>query len=122
MKTITKIALSTLLVIVFPVFLFAQPQVTITPPKGEPAAVISIDGKGFKPDEEIDIIITLDEGEKVGLGTEKVDVIKADANGVFSVKSGIPINAKPGKHKIEIIGNKGSIIETFVEVTPKEKK
>lgn len=118
----TIIILSTFLVITFPIFLFAQPQVTITPSKGEPATIITIEGKGFKPDEEIDIIITLDEGEKVALGTEKVDIIKADANGTFSVKSGIPVNAKPGKHKIEIFGNKGTQLQTTIEVTQKEKK
>lgn len=112
----------TLLIFAFPMIVFAQPQVTITPSKGEPAAVITIEGKGFQPEEEIDIVITLDEGEKIGLGTEKVDVVKTDATGAFSVKSGIPINAKPGKHKIEIIGSKGSQLETTIEVTPKEKK
>ncbi|MCS7163953.1 MAG: hypothetical protein NZ845_03015 [Thermodesulfovibrio sp.] len=118
----TIIILSTFLVIAFPIFLFAQPQVTITPSRGEPATIITIEGKGFKPDEEIDIIITLDEGEKVALGTEKVDIIKADANGTFSVKSGIPVNAKPGKHKIDIFGNKGTQLQTTIEVTQKEKK
>lgn len=109
-------------ILIFPSFVLAQPQVTVNPPKGEPATVITIEGKGFQPNEEIDILITLDEGEKVGLGTEKVDVIKADGQGNFSVKSGIPINAKVGKHKIEVIGNKGSQFEIFIEVTPKEKK
>lgn len=114
--------LTILFALLLPLYVYAQPQVTITPPKGEPATIITIEGKGFKPDEEIDIIITLDEGEKVALGTEKVDVIKADANGSFSVKSGIPVNAKPGKHKISIKGNKGSSLELEVEVTQKEKK
>lgn len=109
-------------VLAIPVLVFAQPQITINPSSGAPATVITIEGKGFQPDEEIDIVITLDEGEKVGLGTEKTDVIKADAQGAFSVKSGIPINAKPGKHKIDVIGNKGSQLEVFIEVTPKEKK
>lgn len=122
MKTISKIMLFVLLTFVFPLFTYAQSQVTITPSKGEPATVITIDGKGFKPDEEVDIIITLDEGEKIALGTEKVDMIKADSNGSFSVKSGIPVNAKPGKHKVTIIGNKGTNIEVEIEVTPKEKK
>ncbi len=117
-----KIIFIAIFILAVPMIVFAQPQVTITPSKGEPAAVITIEGKGFHPEEEIDIVITLDEGEKVGLGTEKVDIIKTDANGLFSVKSGIPINAKPGKHKIEIIGNKGSQLETVIEVTPKEKK
>ncbi|MEN2986408.1 MAG: hypothetical protein ABDH16_07125 [Thermodesulfovibrionaceae bacterium] len=115
-----KLLLTGILVFAFPLFVFAQPQITITPSSGEPATVITIEGKGFKPDEEIDIVIILDEGEKVALGTEKVDVIKADANGVFSVKSGIPINAKPGKHKIEIKGNKGSQLETSIEVISKK--
>lgn len=118
----TKLLLIAIFILAVPALVFAQPQVTINPSKGAPATVITIEGKGFQSDEEIDIVITLDEGEKVGLGTEKVDVIKADSNGVFSVKSGIPVNAKTGKHKIEIIGNKGSKLETEIEVTPKEKK
>jgi len=118
----TKLLYIAIFILTIPMVVFAQPQVIITPSKGEPTAVITIEGKGFHPDEEIDIVITLDEGEKVGLGTEKVDIIKANASGSFSVKSGIPINAKPGKHKVEIIGNKGSQLETLIEVTPKEKK
>lgn len=118
----TKLLFITFVICLVPMLVYAQPQVTITPNKGEPAAVITIDGKGFQPDEEIDIIITIDEGEKVGLGTEKVDVIKADTNGTFSVKSGIPINAKPGKYNIDVIGSKGSQLKTELEVTPKEKK
>ncbi len=117
-----KILMVALFIIVIPLFAFAQPTVTITPAKGEPATEITIEGIGFQPKEDIDIVITLDEGEKVGLGTEKVDVITTDDKGMFSVKSGIPINAKPGKHKIEIIGNKGSEVEIFIEVLPKEKK
>ncbi len=110
-----------LFVFITPILCFAQPTVTITPASGAPATVISIDGKGFQPQEEIEIIITLEEGEKVGLGTEKVDVIVTNNEGVFSVKSGIPVNAKPGMHKIEIRGSKGSLVETKVEVTPAKK-
>jgi len=121
MRTLLSIITASFLIIALPFFVFAQPTVTITPSSGVPAAIITIEGKGFQPNEEIDIIITLDEGEKVGLGTEKTDVITADANGAFSVKSGIPINAKPGVHKIDVIGNKGSQIELKIEVKPKEK-
>lgn len=117
-----KILFIAVFILSIPIIVFAQPQVSITPSTGTPATVIKIEGKGFQPDEEIDIVITLDEGEKVGLGTEKTDVIKADASGSFSVQSGIPVNAKPGKHKIDIIGSKGSQLEVFIEVTPKEKK
>ncbi|GAB6182536.1 hypothetical protein [Thermodesulfovibrio hydrogeniphilus] len=101
---------------------FAQPTVTITPSTGAPTTPIKIEGKGFQPNEEIDIIITLDEGEKVGLGTEKVDVVVTNEKGEFSVNSGIPTNAKPGTYKIDIVGNKGSVTEAKIEVTPKEKK
>lgn len=117
-----RLLLVAIFVLTFPMLVFAQPQVTISPSTGAPATVIKIEGKGFQPEEEIEIVITLDEGERVGLGTEKVDLIKTDAKGAFSIQSGIPINAKPGKHKIEIIGNKGSKLETTIEVTPKEKK
>ncbi len=117
-----KILFIAIFIFAIPILVFAQPQVIITPSIGAPATVIKIEGKGFQPNEEIDIIITLDENEKVGLGTEKTDIIKADVSGSFSVQSGIPINAKPGKHKIDIIGNKGSQLEIFIEVNPKEKK
>ncbi len=101
---------------------FAQPSVTVEPSQGPPAAEIKIEGKGFKPGEEVNIVINLGEGEKVALGTVKEDVVKANKKGEFSVVSGIPFNAKPGVYKINVTGNKGSSTEVKIEVTPKEKK
>jgi hypothetical protein len=120
MKKIMQSLIVATVLYALPLIVFAQPQVIITPSSGAPATIIKIEGKGFQPNEEIDIIITLDEGEKVILGTEKIDVVKTDSGGSFSVQSGIPINAKQGKHKIEIFGNKGSKLEVFIEVTPRK--
>ncbi len=117
-----KVFLIFIVLLLFAAPCFAQPTVTITPSKGAPTTPIKIEGKGFQPNEEIDIIITLDEGEKVGLGTEKVDIVVTNEKGEFSVNSGIPANAKPGSYKINIIGSKGSNAEAKIEVTPKEKK
>lgn len=95
-------------------------SVEITPPGGVAETVIKITGKGFVPQEEVDIIFILEEGMKIGLGTEKVEVIVADAAGVFTANSAIPRMAKPGQYKIEIIGNKGSQTSVTLDVTPKK--
>ncbi|MCX8085011.1 MAG: hypothetical protein N3C60_08840 [Calditerrivibrio sp.] len=95
-------------------------DVKITPPSGPALTQISIDGTGFKSGEEIDIILTLSAGEKIGLGTEKVDVITADDKGNISVKTSIPMMAKPGTYKLEIIGNQGSYKEMSLIVTDKK--
>ncbi|MCX8027144.1 MAG: hypothetical protein N3A62_04740 [Thermodesulfovibrionales bacterium] len=100
---------------------FASPVIEIVPPSGAPGDVIKINGKGFKPEEEVDVLFILDADIKIAIGTEKVDVIKADAQGNFSVSSGIPVNAKPGTYTIEAFGNKDSTTTTKVEVTPKKK-
>lgn len=97
---------------------FAEITVVVKPSKGKPAEIITIEGKGFKPQEEIEIVFVVSEDEKAVLGTERDDVIKTDSNGNFLIETGIPITAKPGNHKIEISGNKGSFIETYVEVVP----
>ncbi len=95
-------------------------SVEITPSSGLPETIIKITGKGFQPNEEVDILMTLEEGMKIGLGTEKVDVVAADATGVFTANSAIPRMAKPGQYKIEIIGNKGSQAVATLEVTSKK--
>lgn len=95
-------------------------DVKITPPSGPSLTPISIDGTGFKSGEEIDIILTLNAGEKIGLGTEKVDIIKADEKGVISVKTSIPMMAKPGTYKLEVIGSQGSYKELTLTVTDKK--
>lgn len=122
MKTFLSIITIAFFIIALPLFVFAQPVVIITPSSGVPADEITIEGKGFQPDEEVDIIITLDEDEKVALGTVEADVIKTDANGSFSVKSGIPINAKPGTYKVDVLGNKGTQLDLKIEVKAKDKK
>lgn len=91
--------------------------VVIDPPSGKKATVISITGTGFEPQEEVDVVITLGPGQKVGLGTAKVEVIVADDQGAFSVPSAIPMNAKPGTYPIDVEGNKGSEFRTSIAVT-----
>ncbi len=95
--------------------------VEVDPQAANAAATIKVTGKGFQPNEEVDILFVLEETMKIGIGTEKVDVIKADANGNFTVNAAVPMNAKPGKYKIEVIGNKESFASTTIEVTPKKK-
>ncbi|HSW61698.1 MAG TPA: hypothetical protein VLH56_00015 [Dissulfurispiraceae bacterium] len=97
------------------------PAVTVTPPSGQPGAELKITGKGFKAGEEVDIILTLDPDTRVGLGTEKVDMVAADATGAFDVKSAFPAFAKPGKYQVAVHGAKGSHVETSIEVLPKQK-
>ncbi len=96
-------------------------SIVVEPVAANPAAAINVSGKGFQPNEEIDILFVLEEHMKIGIGTEKVDIIKADGQGNFTVNAAVPMNAKPGKYKIEVIGNKDSFTTTSIEVTPKKK-
>ena len=84
------------------------PVVTVTPDTGKVKANIVIAGSGFQPGEEIDIVMVLGQGMKIGLGTQKVEIIKADAKGAFSAKSKIYRAAKPGTYPIEVSGSMGS--------------
>lgn len=119
-----KICFSTSLLIIclfLPVLAMSQgASVELTPSSGLPETALKITGKGFQPEEEVDILFILEEGMKIGLGTEKVDVITADKAGTFTANSAIPRMAKPGQYKIEIIGNKGSQTTVSIEVTVKK--
>ncbi len=95
-------------------------SVEISPASGVAETALKISGKGFAAGEEVDILFILEEGMKIGLGTEKVEAIVADAAGVFTANSAIPRMAKPGQYKIEIIGNKGSKTSMTLEVTVKK--
>jgi len=95
-------------------------SVEISPASGVAETALKISGKGFAAGEEVDILFILEEGMKIGLGTEKVEAIVADASGAFTANSAIPRMAKPGQYKIEIIGNKGSQASVTLEVTPKK--
>ncbi len=86
----------------------SKAQITLNPAAGKKGAAIAIEGKGFQSGEVIDITLDLGGGHLVGLGTQKVEEIKADASGAFKVDSGIPVNAKPGTYKVTAEGNKGS--------------
>ncbi len=91
--------------------------ITIDPPSGKKSTPITIAGTGFQPQEEVDIVIILGPGQRVGLGTTELEVVVADENGAFSVPSAIPMNAKPGAYEIEVEGNQGSVFNTSIEVT-----
>ncbi len=96
----------------------AEPaSVTIAPASGVKGTGITISGAGFYPEEEIDIVLTLGPGERIGLGTAKQDVVMTDASGVFTAESAIPVFAKPGRYNVEVEGSKGSLVETTLEVT-----
>jgi hypothetical protein len=95
------------------------PKVTIAPVSGKPAAKITIYGTGFKPGEEIDIVMLIAPGEKVGLGTEKVDVIKVNPYGAFTAQSAIYVRARPGVYAVEVSGSMGSEATARVTVLPK---
>jgi hypothetical protein len=90
--------------------------VTVTPASGAKGSVISIAGAGFQTGEEIDIVLIMGPGQRVGLGTVKVDAIVADQNGAFTAESNIPSWATPGTYDIEVEGSSGSEAKTKVEV------
>jgi hypothetical protein len=98
----------------------SRQTVTITPARGSLKAPITISGSGFRSGEEIEIVLNLGEGQLIGLGTRKSDVILTDSNGAFSVKSHIPKMAKPGDYDIEVEGNKGSYGRTTLKVVKKK--
>lgn len=95
----------------------AGAAVAIEPSSGKKSTPITLAGTGFQPMEEVEIVITLGPGQRVGLGTAKVDVIVADDKGAFSVPSNIPRIAKPGVYPIDVEGNKGSMFSTTIAVT-----
>lgn len=95
----------------------SEAAIAIDPPSGKKATAITITGTGFQPQEEVDVTITLGPGQRVGLGTEKVEIIVADDQGGFSVPSAIPMNAKPGTYPIDVEGSKGSAFITNIVVT-----
>lgn len=122
MKRKVYFSISLLIICLFlPTLAMSQgASVEITPASGLPETGLKITGKGFQPGEEVDILFILEEGMKIGLGTEKVEVITADAEGSFTANSAIPRMAKPGQYKIEIIGNKGSQTTLSIEVIVKK--
>ena len=95
-------------------------SVSIDPPIGIPGTAIKITGSGFRAGEEVDIVLILGEGLRIGLGTQKIETITADPNGGFSVASNIPGMAKPGRYGIEVEGSKGSYAKSFLEVVKKK--
>jgi len=94
--------------------------VVIDPPIGIAGTKITITGSGFKGGEEIDIVLLLGAGQRVGMGTEKVEVITADSKGIFTAASAIPRVAKPGMYDLEVEGNKGSFAKAQLEVVKKK--
>lgn len=97
-----------------------KPAVSLTPDQGKAETALKIAGTGFKAEEEVDIVLILGDGLRVGLGTAKVEVVMTDANGAFSADSAIPKMAKPGAYRIDIIGSKGSEATATLTVLPKE--
>jgi uncharacterized membrane protein len=95
------------------------PKIFIHPDAGKASAAITIWGTGFKPGEEIDIVMAVGPGEKVGLGTEKVDAIKANEYGAFTAKTAIYVQAKPGDYVVEASGSQGSEASEKLTVLPK---
>lgn len=95
------------------------PKIFIHPDSGKPSAAITIWGTGFKHGEEVDIVMVVGPGEKVGLGTEKVDAIKANDHGAFTAKTAIYVRAKPGDYVVEASGSQGSEASEKLTVLPK---
>ena len=95
------------------------PKIFLSPSSGKASAAITIYGTGFQPGEEIDIVMVVGAGEKVGLGTEKVEAIQANDQGAFTAKTAIYVRAKPGGYVVEAGGSKGSEASEKLTVLPK---
>ena len=93
-----------------------KPELIVSPKVGKPKTLIIIEGKGFKPGEQISLLLKLSEYEIIGLGTRKVEAIVADEEGNFKVETAIPRMAKPGEYPIIAEGDKGSYAETKIKV------
>lgn len=83
-------------------------NLTVLPTSAPASAVIIINGYQFLPNEEVEIIMTVGDVHH-SLGTEKTDIVMANGQGSFEVRSGIPIKTPPGTYKITAYGNKGSV-------------
>jgi 5'-nucleotidase len=122
--TVSALIFFAALVLICPAVVSAQPKeapsVDISPASGAPGTALTITGKGFIPGEEVEVVLILEEGFRVGLGTEKVEAIAADQAGDFNAASAVPLMAKPGQYKIEIEGSKGSQATSSIEVMPKK--
>lgn len=94
--------------------------VAVEPASGAKGAKIKISGAGFSAGEEIEIVLLMGPGQRVGLGTEKVDAITADQAGAFAAESNIPVWAKPGVYEVAVEGEKGSLAKTKIEVVDKK--
>jgi hypothetical protein len=97
----------------------SKSAVTIEPGAGAKGSDIKIAGTGFNAGEEIDIVLIMGPGQRVGLGTAKVEAINADANGAFTAQSNIPSWAAPGTYDVVVEGGKGSLARTKLEVVAK---
>ena len=101
----------------------AQPDktasLTIKPNSGTPKGAVEFIGSGFKPGEGIELIMVLDD-----VPTDlcrKPMIKKADGSGAFKFKGNIPGPATPGMHKIEAVGDQGTVAEAMLEVIKKKK-
>ena len=95
------------------------PKIFLSPASGKASAAITVYGTGFQPGEQIDIVMVVGAGEKVGLGTEKVEAIQANEHGAFTAKTAIYVRAKPGSYVVEASGSKGSEASGKLTVLPK---
>lgn len=96
----------------------ADAKIAITPPAAKKGAAIAISGSGFKAGETVDLTLDLADGRLVGLGTTKVEEIKADAAGAFKADTGVPTVAKPGTYKVTAEGDRGSKAKADLIVQP----
>jgi hypothetical protein len=122
--TVSALIFFAAVVLMCPAMVSAQtketPSIDISPASGAPGTALAITGKGFRPGEEIDVVLILEEGLRVGLGTEKVEAITADQSGEFNAASAVPLMAKPGKYNVEVEGSNGSSVTSTLEVMPKK--
>lgn len=86
------------------------------PPSGEPGDDLILSGSGFNHGEVVDVQMWIGETPH-GLGTGEKDVIEADEDGKFMVRSAIPVVAEPGTYKVTATGDEGNESSQWVKVT-----
>jgi eukaryotic-like serine/threonine-protein kinase len=91
---VTLVSSLALLFAIAPARAATAAAISLTPSVGPPTSTVVVAGTGFGPSEAVDVTF---DGAFEGVGT-------TDPNGSFSEGIGVPVDAPPGDHTIEAVG------------------